>query len=110
MVPAGFRKLVEQRMEAQHLSLRGLARRAGISPSFLSRILSGERGLPEDEVILKLAKALCVQPPALLFLEAGRIPARSLDRLSEEEIQRVLEAIQDLINRHQRPRKGKRAA
>ena len=105
MVPDGFLKLIATRMAEQGLSLRAVAKLAGMSPAFLSRILSGERGLPSNEDLLELAKALGIRPPALLLIEAGRLPTRGV-ALSEADARTVAQAAQDLIMRQRRKRRG----
>jgi len=73
--PQGFRVLVKKRMEEVNLSLRTVASETGISPAYLSRLLSGERGLPpDDEMILRLAEVLRIDPPERLLVEAKRVP------------------------------------
>ena len=107
VVPEGFKNLVNERMSELGLSLRQLAKRADISPSFLSRILSGERGLPDDKDILRLADALEIQRPERLLVEAGRIPERrsmiplmrATSELTEQEIRQVLRVARDLAKR-----------
>lgn len=74
-VPEGFCALVRAQMEKLEVSLRHVAAQAGLSPAYLSRILSGERGLPpDDEPILKLARVLAIDPPERLLVEADRVP------------------------------------
>lgn len=41
--PQGFRALVKKRMEEVNLSLRTVASETGISPAYLSRLLSGDQ-------------------------------------------------------------------
>lgn len=53
---------------ASHLSLRSLARRSGISPGELSRILSGERKKPNPQALRQLAPIVGVHPAYLLYL------------------------------------------
>ena len=73
--PQGFRALVKKRIEEVNLSLRTVASETGISPAYLSRLLSGERGLPpNDEMILRLAEVLRIDPPERLLVEAKRVP------------------------------------
>jgi len=101
-VPEGFRNLVNARMREEGLSLREVAQRAGLSPSFLSRMMSGERGLPPNEDLLRLAKALCVRPPVLLLVQAERIPTRSLGEVTDAEMEQLLRAIRELVTGHRR--------
>ena len=101
-VPEGFRTLVTERMAAEGLSLREVAQRAGLSPSFLSRVMSGERGLPSNDDLLRIAKVLRVSPPALLLVQAERIPTRSLGHVTDDEMEQLVQAIQRLITSHRR--------
>jgi len=70
---ASFARRIKERAEELGLSLRQVAQAAEIDPSFLTRIISGERNAPSDEVLERLALALKM-PTLDLFLEAGRIP------------------------------------
>jgi transcriptional regulator with XRE-family HTH domain len=101
-VPEGFRNLVNARMRDEGLSLREVAQKAGLSPSFLSRVMSGERGLPPNEDLLRLARALGVRPPVLLLVQAERIPTRSLGDVTDAEMEQLLQAIQQLVTSHRR--------
>lgn len=51
-------------------SLRALARDCDVSPSFLSRVLSGQKALP-DALLLKMCKVLDVEAEALSSLTAS---------------------------------------
>lgn len=81
-VPQGFRDLIKRQMEKVNLSLRTVASEVGVSPAYLSRLLSGERGLPPDDtLILKLAEVLQIVPPDRLLVEAKRVPDTLLPAL-----------------------------
>lgn len=70
-----FTKLVTEKMYQQRISIRKLAREAGLDPSFLSKVLTGKRSPPWDEKILKkLAKILGLDP-VFLIVSTGRIPS-----------------------------------
>ena len=60
---------IRSQRETAHVSLRQLAKRAGVSNPYLSRI---ERGLrkPSAEVLQQIAKGLCVSAEAL-YVQAG---------------------------------------
>ncbi len=114
VVPKGFRRLVAKQMKALDYSLRKVARLAEISPSFLSRILTGERGLPGDEDILRLASALEIEPPEKLLIEAGRVKPKMLpllrvsSELSTKELEQVRKVARDLAQkRHSKKRRTK---
>jgi len=70
---ASFARRIKERAAELGISLRQVAQGAEIDPSFLTRIISGERNAPSDEVLERLALALKM-PTLDLFLEAGRIP------------------------------------
>ncbi len=92
MAPDGFINLLWDRMKSRGISLNQVAYRAKVSPSFLSRILNKERGLPSDKVILRLGKVLDVQPLERLLIEAGRVPEEFKDVLSQPEVPELLRA------------------
>lgn len=93
-------------------SLRKVAARVGISPTFLSRVETGqEEHFPSEEVICRLAEILGDNPDVLLSL-AGRIHSRLLakiearpevfaalietfDALSTEDIMRRVRKVRD---------------
>jgi len=88
----GFVSLLREGMEKRKISLNQLAERGGISPAFLSRILSRERGLPSDKTILRLARVLNLEPAERLLIEAGRIPDELKPLLSRPQIPALLRA------------------
>jgi transcriptional regulator with XRE-family HTH domain len=53
-------------------SIRELARRADISPSYASRIANGEV-TPSADICVSIAKALSI-PPGIVFQKAGYLP------------------------------------
>jgi transcriptional regulator with XRE-family HTH domain len=120
VAPEGFVNLLREGMEGQKISLNQLAYRTGVSPAFLSRILNGERGLPSDKIILRLAKLLDLEPPERLLIEAGRIPEelrpmlsqpqipellRAADKLSETELEQLVKTVKAITLHQHRTRK-----
>jgi transcriptional regulator with XRE-family HTH domain len=113
-VPEEFRALITRAMDKQQLSLRGVAALVGISPAFFCRIMTGERGLPDDEVLLRLGHALDIQPPEQVLVAAGRLPQglknlaalylRTTGPLTKEEGREVMRAMQSLILKRQKGR------
>ena len=102
-----FSLQVRQSLKFQEYSLRQAAKRAGISPSSLSRILSGEHNLPSDKKILKIAKALKIDPPEELLLEIGRVPLNQprlrdllyvASRLTRPELDDIIEEVEQTIH------------
>jgi transcriptional regulator with XRE-family HTH domain len=122
VAPEGFVNLLREGMERQTISLNQLAYRAGVSPAFLSRILNGERGLPSDKIILRLARLLDLEPPERLLIEAGRIPEelrpmlsqpqipellRAADKLSETELEQLVKTVEALaLKQHHRRKRA----
>ncbi|MCS6327630.1 MAG: helix-turn-helix transcriptional regulator [Nitrospira sp.] len=102
-------------METVNLSLRTVASEAGISPAYLSRLLSGARGLPPDDtLILKLAEVLRVDPPERLLVEAKRVPDLLLPALlsaheavSRADLKEAMKQLQAVIL-NQRKKRGRR--
>src|ERR1700693_5353313 len=79
MTAETFGARVRRKRTALGLGLRDTAKRAGISPTFLSRIeTSIETAVPSEEVIGKLAKLLKDDFHELMAL-AGRIPSEVTD-------------------------------
>jgi transcriptional regulator with XRE-family HTH domain len=114
--PDGFRALVKTQMEQQGVSLRHVAAQAELSPAYLSRLLSGERGLPpDDDLILRLARVLAIDPPELLLVEAERIPDDLMETVpvllsahratSPAELKQVMKKLQALLLARRRTRK-----
>lgn len=111
-VPKEFRDLITGAFEKQDMSLRQTAAAAGISPAFLSRILAGERGLPDDDTLLRLGRALDIKPPEQVLVAAGRLPEgmkrlaalylRATEPLNRQESREVARAIQAIVLKRQR--------
>lgn len=70
-------------MSRTGLSLRKVAKEAGIDPSFFSKVLAEKRSPPSDERALrKLAKVLEIDPVQLIVV-AGVIPAELKSTLED---------------------------
>src|SRR5215470_7183979 len=69
-----FSRRLKDRASELGLSFRQVAQKAGIDPSFLTRIVATDRNPPSDENIEKLATALDMSKEEL-YVCAGRIPA-----------------------------------
>ena len=79
----------EARVRA-HLSMRGLARRSGLSAAQMSRIEAGEVERPVAETLVKLAKALD-RDAQLLLVFAGHIRGARARQLLREAIEALPE-------------------
>jgi transcriptional regulator with XRE-family HTH domain len=107
--PAAVGRRVREAREAAGLSLRSISF-PGCSPSFLSRVESGDR-VPGVAVIAELARRLGVDPDQLTGLPAGRaIPewrlsamemaARLRDDSAAKQANAVLSEARELDHRH----------
>ena len=79
----------EARVRAR-LSMRGLARRSGLSAAQISRIEAGEVERPVAETLVKLAKALD-RDPQLLLVFAGHIRGARARQLLRQAIEALPE-------------------
>lgn len=107
-VPKPFVDLVRGELDRHGLTFRDMKRRAGISASFLSRMLTGKRKLPSDKMLLRLAVALDIVPPEKLLIEAGRMPPgrpevvqlfRATGDLTAKEVNQVLKVVKQIKQR-----------
>lgn len=113
-IPPGFIRLVQDGLEREHMTLRGLARKCGLSVSFLSRILSGDRNLPNDTDLVRMAKALSIHPVERLLVEARRIPdvpgalvlMRSASQLTASELKKVQAVAQKLLKNRKKKKRN----
>lgn len=88
-----FVRTVRLTMEHKGISGEELARRTGISPSYLSRVLSGERTPPADSVIEQIAEALGLNPDRLL-VDAGRLPVFMRGPVTDDELEALKRALE----------------
>jgi transcriptional regulator with XRE-family HTH domain len=61
-----FGPSVERLMGERRVTYRGLAEQTGLSAGYLNHLVHGNRPVPSDEVVQKLAKALGVEPEHFL--------------------------------------------
>ena len=97
--PERFLRLLDQAMKEHpdRLSLREVARRADISPAYLSRLLSGERGVPSNDAIAQLERVLVI-PEGDLFKAAARPDDQALEFFRKEEAGSILRTLAPLPN------------
>jgi transcriptional regulator with XRE-family HTH domain len=69
-------------MEARGITYRGLAAKTGLSAGYLNHIVHGNRPVPANDVIERLAKALGVEPEHFLEYRVRTITER-LERMPE---------------------------
>jgi PTS system nitrogen regulatory IIA component len=115
--PAAFVRLLRKSIAAQGLSLREIARRIGASTAYMSRLVNEQRGVPADDIIIKLEEVLDIQPRGQLFdaasrhdsvvskvmkKEDARILMRTLAQLTDEDLAAVQKVAQQYVTRSER--------
>ena len=97
--PERFIRLLQKAMNEhpEGLSLREVARRADLSPAYLSLLLSGERSAPSNEAIAQLESVLKL-PKGDLFKAAGKPDDRALEFFRKEEATPIVQALASLPN------------
>ncbi|HEY3861297.1 MAG TPA: helix-turn-helix transcriptional regulator [Verrucomicrobiae bacterium] len=112
--PDRFARLLRKALAGSGLSLRAAAAKTGISPTYLSLLLNGERGAPAEEIITNLERALDIPSGRLFdaaaladsttksFLknEQARPFMRSLERLSNAQVSQVLAVASKLAEKY----------
>lgn len=93
--PDRFIRLLAKSIDEQGFSLREVARKAGVSIAYLSRLLSKQRGLPAKETITKFEKVLEIEP-GRLFDAAGLHDALASKVFKDEGARRFLRSIESL--------------
>ncbi len=83
MIEISLGQRIHELRDKANLSLRGLAKRIGISSPFLSDIELGRR-FPSEEILAKLANALDVSPDELKQYDT-RAPIADLKRLMDSD-------------------------
>jgi transcriptional regulator with XRE-family HTH domain len=73
-----FGALVRQEREAKEIGLREMAKKIGISPTYLSKIERGDFDPPAEDKVRKIAEIIGRDPDELLAL-AGRVASDLTD-------------------------------
>ena len=81
-----FGDAIERLMNELGVTYRGLAAKTDLSAGYLNHLLHGNRPVPSDDVVKKLAKALGVEPEHFLEYRVRVITSR-------------LEQMPDLVDR-----------
>src|SRR5262245_60717236 len=82
------------RVNDRQFSLRRVAARGGVEPSYLSKVERGEQPPPSEKTILALAKALGEDPDVLLAL-AGKVSG-DLQRIIRKRPKLFAELLREL--------------
>ncbi len=75
-----FGPTVVRLMEENGVTYRGLAAQTGLSAGYLNHLVHGNRPVPSDEVVKKLADALGVEPEHFLEYRV-RVITEQLERM-----------------------------
>jgi transcriptional regulator with XRE-family HTH domain len=73
-----FGALVRQEREAREIGLREMAKKIGVSPTYLSKIERGDFDPPAEDKVRKIAEIIGRDPDELLAL-AGRVASDLTD-------------------------------
>lgn len=95
--PARFIQLLKKGMDEhpEKLSLREVARRADISPAYLSLLLNGERGVPSNDAVARLEEVLHL-PDGELFKVAERPNDEALEFFRKDEAGSIMRTLAQL--------------
>jgi len=96
----GFGRYVRDARERRRVgdpsfSLRQLAQRIGVEPSFLSKVERGEVAPPSEEKILRLARELGEDSDVLLALAGFAGLIRQLKDMPDHAVLRVVREVRD---------------
>jgi transcriptional regulator with XRE-family HTH domain len=97
--PERFIRLLKKAMDehSETLSLRQVAKRADISPAYLSYLLNGERGVPSNDAIAQLERVLNI-PKGELFKAAERPDDQALEFFRKDEAGPIMRTLAPLPN------------
>jgi transcriptional regulator with XRE-family HTH domain len=97
--PEKFIRLLKKAMDEhpEELSLRQVAKRADISPAYLSLLLNGERGVPSNDAIRQLEDVLGI-PDGELFKAAARPDDQALEFFRKDDAGSIMRTLAPLPN------------
>ena len=81
----------------EKLSLNQIARRADISPAYLSFLINGKRSVPSNDAIAQLERVLNI-PEGELFKAAARPDDQALEFFRKEDAGSILRTLAPLPN------------
>jgi transcriptional regulator with XRE-family HTH domain len=95
--PERFIRLLKKAMEEhpEKLSLRQVARRADLSPAYLSYLLNGERGVPSNDAVAQLERTLNISEGEF-FKAAGKPNDAALEFFRKEEAGPIMRMLADV--------------
>jgi transcriptional regulator with XRE-family HTH domain len=95
--PDRFIRKLQKAMDEhpEKLSLNQVARRADLSPAYLSFLLNGKRSVPSNGAIARLAEALNI-PKDELFSAAGKPNDAALEFFRKEEAGQIISILAEV--------------
>jgi transcriptional regulator with XRE-family HTH domain len=98
--PDRFIRLLQKAMKEhpEKLSLNEVARRADLSPAYLSFLLNGKRNVPSNDAIVRLEQVLNI-PEGDLFKAAQRPNDQALEFFRKEEAGSIMRTLAPLANK-----------
>jgi transcriptional regulator with XRE-family HTH domain len=100
-----FGAYIRDNREAQGMSLRDLAKAAGVSPTFMSKVET-ENWKPKEEKLRKIAQVLGLDGSDLVA-RAGRVPSDLAEIIKEHGARPELEALLRTTKRFSSEQMGK---
>ena len=81
-----FGEFLKKELKRNKLSQRQLAKKVGVQPTYISKIIRGEQNTPSSELIYKMSEVLGFAPDVLCF-KYGKIPQNIKDKLKKYTIE-----------------------
>jgi transcriptional regulator with XRE-family HTH domain len=81
-----FGTMIRRQRESAQIGLRELARRVGMSPTYLSKVETDQFKPPAEDKLVAMAKELKLDPDAVIA-HAGRVPADVLETIKQHPVE-----------------------
>jgi transcriptional regulator with XRE-family HTH domain len=81
-----FGTMIRRQRQSVRIGLRELARRVGMSPTYLSKVETDQFPPPAEDKLVAMAKELKLDPDAVIA-QAGRVPADVLETIRQHPIE-----------------------
>jgi transcriptional regulator with XRE-family HTH domain len=83
-----FGTMIRRQRESAQLGLRELARRVGMSPTYLSKVENDQFRPPAEGKLVAIAMELKLDPDVVMA-QAGRVPADLMETLRRNPVEMV---------------------
>lgn len=81
-----FGAVIRRQRESAKIGLRELARRVGMSPTYLSKVETDQFRPPVEDKLVAIAKELKLDPDAVIA-RAGRVPSDVLETIKQHPVE-----------------------